>query len=516
MLDRKDIISEYEQTGSIRAVSRKLKINRKTVKHYVTEYLQAQKGGDESLVAYLKSEPEYKTPIRPKRVLTEEVCQLIDTCLISNARKRQNGDGKLCMKASDIHAALLAAGHNVSYPSVCKYIQITLGNVEEVNECYIRQVYKPGYDCEFDWGELYLTIDGHRTKFYIAVFTLAYSNYRAAYLFLHQDTQAFLESHRQFFHDLGHVPHRMVYDNMRVAVASFVGGKHPTDALIRLEAVYGFRHRFCNARSGNEKGHVERSVEVVRRKAFCQVDNYESITAAQDQVIWACAMLNTPLPIEDNAEEKVQEEYKHMLPLKEEIGCFEQQAYTVDKYGTFVLKGIHYSVPDHLVGKKVNVFIYSNKLKIYYGKSMVAEQERTPVNGWKLDLMHYIKTLQKKPGALSGSAALHMAKEEVKEIFDKYFSEAPSDFITLLQKCKENGYTLEDVVIYCDMIKDIGMQPSLDSYRQVLFKEPLNEAPIAPSGTASSSDIEAHASNGIIVLTGIMNSQKPKAHAARS
>ena len=37
---------------------------------------------------------------------------------------------------------------------------------------------------------------------------------------------------------------------MRVAVASFVGDKHPTDALIRLEACYGFTHRFCNARSG--------------------------------------------------------------------------------------------------------------------------------------------------------------------------------------------------------------------------------------------------------------------------
>ena len=69
-----------------------------------------------------------------------------------------------------------------------------------------------------------------------AVFTLAYSNHRMAYLFLHQDTQAFLESHRRYFHDMGGVPHRMVYDNMRVAVASFVGGKHPTDALIRLGA----------------------------------------------------------------------------------------------------------------------------------------------------------------------------------------------------------------------------------------------------------------------------------------
>ncbi|EJW89393.1 transposase, partial [gut metagenome] len=45
----------------------------------------------------------------------------------------------------------------------------------------------------------------------------------------------------------------MVYDNMRVAVGSFVGGKQPTEALLRLERAYGFKHRFCNVRSGNEK-----------------------------------------------------------------------------------------------------------------------------------------------------------------------------------------------------------------------------------------------------------------------
>ena len=121
---------------------------------------------------------------------------------------------------------------------------------------------------------------------------MAYSNHRMAYLFLRQDTQAFLESHRRYFRDIGGVPRRMVYDNMRVAVASFVGDKHPTDALIRLEACYGFTHRFCNARSGNEKGHVERSVEVVRRKAFCRQDSFDSLADAEYHLIDTCADMN--------------------------------------------------------------------------------------------------------------------------------------------------------------------------------------------------------------------------------
>ena len=78
MIVRKDIISEYEQTGSIRAVARNLGIHRKTVKNYVNEYLAAKAGGDEALTAYLKSEPSYKVPQRDKTALTDEVCELIN------------------------------------------------------------------------------------------------------------------------------------------------------------------------------------------------------------------------------------------------------------------------------------------------------------------------------------------------------------------------------------------------------------------------------------------------------
>lgn len=293
MVERKDIISAYEQTGSMRAVSIELGLSRKTVKKYVEEYLAAKNAGDEALVAYLKSEPTYKSSSREKRALTSDVCGLIDVCLKDNREKLTRGDRKLCMKATDIHERLVKLGYKVSYPSVCNYIRMTLGNADELQECFIRQSYPPGRDCEFDWGEMYLTIDGNRLKVYIAVFTLAYSNHRTAYLFLRQDTQAFLESHRRYFKDLGHVPQRMVYDNMRVAVAGFVGGKRPTDALLRMEAVYQFTHRFCNARSGNEKGHVERSVEVVRRKAFCELDTYPSLEEAEVRLAYACGELNS-------------------------------------------------------------------------------------------------------------------------------------------------------------------------------------------------------------------------------
>lgn len=221
MKDRKDIISEYDRTGSIRATARSLGLNRKTVGRYVQEYLEERGKSDAEYTAYLKSEPHYKRgSVRAKKVLTEAVRALIDGFLNENEEKKRRGDRKLCMKATDIHSALQNAGYKVSYPTVTKYIQSKGMNVTREQECYIRQVYSPGIDCEFDWGELHLKIDGRRMKLYIAVFTLAYSNVRMAFLFLRQDTTAFLESHKMCFDIFNGVPHRMIYDNMRVAVAA--------------------------------------------------------------------------------------------------------------------------------------------------------------------------------------------------------------------------------------------------------------------------------------------------------
>ena len=521
MIERKDIISEYEQTGSIRAVARNLGIHRKTVKNYVNEYLVAKAGGDETLTAYLKSGPSYKVPQRERTVLTDEVCELINTCLRDNEEKRQRGDRKLCMKASDIHAAVGHAGFKASYSSVCKYIRTTLGHTEETEECFIRQRYKPGRDCEFDWGEMYLTIDGRRIRLYMAVFTMAYSNYRAAFLFLRQDTQAFLEAHRRFFRELGHVPHRMVYDNMRVAVKSFVGGKHPTDALIRLEAAYGFAHRFCNAHRGNEKGHVERSVEVVRRAAFCRVDTFESVMAAQVQVVYACSSLNTPLCIiEGSAEQKVEEEWEHMLPLVREVGCFEQQEYTVDKYGTVVIGKVHYSVPDNLVGKKVTALLYSNAVKVWYRGKVVCEHERTPLNGWKLDIMHYLGTLRRKPGALAGSVALYMLRDDLKLIFESHFSESPADFVILLQKTRDTGHCLDDIVEAEKKIRRRGQHVTLEAFNQALFSEERQEHGKDMRIGVSSRDIEERAMDGLkgvaALLESGINNHNTRSHGARA
>lgn len=273
MYTKQEIIIRHHREGrSQRSISRELGISRKTVKRYIRDYevlISQGKTSEKAISDYLVKTPEYKTRKRGRRRLTTEVQGVIDKYLQKNEEKRREGLGKQQMKKCDIHEQLLFQGYDIGYTTVCNYIRSkTATKVKK--EAFIRQQYQPGESCEFDWGEVKIKIRGELIRLQLAVFTSAYSNYRYAALYHRQDTLSFMESHVGFYSFTGGAYQEMVYDNMRVAVAKFVGKheKEPTQALLQLRGHYGFRHRFCNIYSGNEKGHVERSVEYVRRKAF--------------------------------------------------------------------------------------------------------------------------------------------------------------------------------------------------------------------------------------------------------
>ena len=181
----------------------------------------------------------------------------------------------------------------IGYTTVCNYIKEKQGK-RSPKEAYIRQDYIPRAVCEFDWGEIKLYIAGKLTRFQLTVFTAAYSNYRFATIYQRQDTLAFMESHVSFFEHLQGVYKEMVYDNMRVAVSKFIGSheKEPTRVLLQQRGHYHFGHRFCNSYRGNEKGHVERSVEYIRRKSFAVKSHFNILEEATAWLHIKIAVLN--------------------------------------------------------------------------------------------------------------------------------------------------------------------------------------------------------------------------------
>ena len=486
-MDTKEQILHYHRIEglSLREFSRKVGINRKTATRYVREYEQmAQSDPEEGIDRCLSNRPKYPSERKVERTrLTEDVRAEIDYWLLENTRRRQKGMRKQCLKRQDIHRVLIEKGFTISYSSVCKYIQRRKEEkTKKPKEVFIKQYYEPGQECEFDWGEVKLCIGGRMVTFTMAVFALCHSEGRWAYLFRHQDNLAFMESHRNFFHDIHGVPHTMVYDNMKVAVILKEDGKKPTDSLLRMHAYYGFDYRFCNARAGWEKGHVERSVDYVRGRAFTTRINFESVEDAQLWLSRICENINKESGsiATGDKQQALRRDLDAMLHFPGDFGCFDVMTCSVDKQATISVKGCHYSVPDHLAGQTVIVQLYSEKLRIYDSEhKFMARQERSYTHGsWTFDINHYIETLMKKPGALKGSLALRQMPEKMQELFRVHFAENGKDFLRLLKYCQQKNHDYNDIL---KAVKTIRMRGArrIDFNQIKVALETMNYAPAA-------------------------------------
>jgi len=451
MVDKNRILISYYREGKSKSeISRMLKLSRQTVRKYISKHEQ-QYGSmvnDTLLEQGISSKPAYDITSRKKTKLTEAVTKEIDQCLKVNQEKRHSGMHKQQMKKIDIYEWLLHQGHEIGYTTVCNYIR---QKEQENRESFIKQVYAPGHTCEFDWGEVKLYLNGKLRKLNLAVFTSAYSNRRWAKLYYRQDTLAFGQSHIDYFSEVKGVHKEMVYDNMRVAIKKFVGRseREVTDSFLELSNYYKFGYRFCNIRKGNEKGHVERSVEYIRRKSFSREVYFKDLSQANAHLQEVLEQLNaSPQQLENgnSANDLFKEERPHLYAVPVAYKCFEQVHLKADKYATVILHGNRYSVPDYLVYKLISAKIFAEKIDLYYNREYLCSHSRSyGAHTWTLDINHYLTTFLRKPGALPGSLVLKQSGERLRNIYAKYFSGVSRDFIELLQYCKEKEISIERV-----------------------------------------------------------------------
>jgi transposase-like protein len=471
-----DILRGYFNEGKkIKQLKREVGISRNTIRNYIRDFeekrneLTSQSATIEEIIELMVEKPKYNASSRVSTVMTDEIKEKINCFLEENQRKVLIGMRKQCMTGKDIHEQLLEFGFNLSYPSVIQYISKV--HIKS-KEAFIKQVYNYGEVCEFDWGECKLYIEGEKITYKLAIFTLAKSNLRYAMLYRNEDTQAFIDAHVKFFKFIGGVPKSMVYDNMRVAVAKFVGNteKEATESLKKLSLYYGFNYRFCNVARGNEKGHVENAVDFTRRKAFAYKYSFESFDEAtkylSERLIW---INNNSSKEKCSANEVFKEERKYLLQLQPDYDVAIVTELRIDKLSTIMFKGNRYSVPDYLVGKYVTVKIYLEKIKIYHNLKLIAEHMRSfGRQTWTLSIEHYRKTLLRKPGALKNSLVMNQLNIRIKVIFEKFFFDNPREFLNLLDVVSEHG--IEKVEKTIKKLSNTNIAINLDNIKLIINK----------------------------------------------
>lgn len=435
LMDKNTIINLVLRGNSFREVQRQTGIDRKTISSYWKEYKVLQenleKTDDPILKADLQerisSKRKYNSDNRTKRKLNTQFYKDLNTILEEEKRKRRLlGPNKQALTVKQIHKQLKECGHTVAYITVAKEIQrIKASN----KECYIRQEYDFGDRLEYDFGEVKLIINKKRRKYFMAVFCSPASNFRWCYIYEDSKMGTFLDSQVRFFEMVGGVWDEVVYDNMRNVVSKFLGKSEKllNPQLLSLSTYYGFSINVTNAFSGNEKGSVERSVEVLRNEIFAEKYEFPSIEAA---IKYANKRLQ-----ELNKESKIEQEKLLLRPAKPPLELAEIRKSKVSKYGFIKVDHHFYSVPDYLVDQEVTTKLYSKRVIIYSRNEFICEHQRLYGNDKPIsaDIRHYLRTLSKKPRALKNSVVLK-SNPDLKLIFDQYFSSEPKRFIMLVKE----------------------------------------------------------------------------------
>jgi len=396
-----------------RQIAREMKISRTTISRYLQDYEKAKsvlmESDDIKLKEEIISPPKYNISTRKKVKLTDEIIEKISSYLRENEEKRATGRSKQQKKKIDILEALRSDGHDIGYTTVCNAVR----DIEQKKrEAFIRQQYSWGDSAEFDWGEVKLIIDDKLKIIQMGAFTTAKGNFRYADLYYNQKMENFLHLHAEFFDHMNGVYREIVYDNLKTAVAKFVGRheKKPTEELLKLSIYYNFRFRFCNSGQAHEKGHVEKSIEYIRRRVFSKRDSFSSLDEARQYLRLELEKLNLKPQIlagNKSAASMLSEEKEYLLPLPPKYDSARICERRVNKYSCFEIDSCFYSVPDSYTGEFVFVKIYPEKIIAYYRQEEIAEHKRKyGLFEWSIEIDHYRQTFLKKPGALANSVAL--------------------------------------------------------------------------------------------------------------
>ena len=442
-MEKHTIIKLKMEGYSNRQIAKMCNVNRKTIARYWEEYVKQQtlldSADSDTILAIQEaicSPPTYRTDTRKPRRYTKELDTFLDELLEQEAAKcKLLGTKKQSLTQLQLYDLVIAQGFVVGKSTVTNKIREKRNRHKE---CFIRQTYEYGERLEYDFGEVKLVINGSLDTYHIAVFSSPAANFRWAYLYKNQKQEVFMDSHIRFFEMMGGIYKEVVYDNMRNVVSKFIGHheKELNANLLKLSLYYGFDINVTNCFSGNEKGHVEGSVKIIRNKVFSkqyQFQTYED----------ACIYLQERLEIL-NETSQIREEIPCLLPKKPilELGVLKQVK--VNKYSFIRIENNFYSVPEYLVDKQVEAKVYFDRIIIFSNLAHVCEHKKIDgANEISIDINHYLHTFAKKPGALRNSLALK-SLPQLKSIYDTYFSKYPREFVELLQK--NHDKSLEKVI----------------------------------------------------------------------
>ena len=383
--DYEEIRRAYFIEGlSIRAIQRRLKHDRKTIRKAIVEPVP---------------KPYQLEQAKPAPVLgpyQERIQALLDESERLPRKQRYT--------AHKIFQFLQKEGYQGSEGGVHNYVSQQRKERKQ-KEAFLPLEFDAGQDAQVDWGEALARIAGQEVRVQFFSMRLNYSKARFVMAFPFQKQEAFFEGHIQAFHFFGGVIRRISYDNLITAVYRVLEGRKRQEqqAFKGFRSYYLFESNYCTPGQGHEKGGVENDVGYSQRNFFSPIPEVASFEELNTFLRQAC--LHNAYRKTRGQKELVidlwQAEKAHFLPLpKRDFQACVSRVVKPNGYLQVDYETNRYSVPYAYRDKQLVLRAFSFRIELLYLDQVIACHERSFQREQDiLDPLHYLPLLQQRPGA---------------------------------------------------------------------------------------------------------------------
>jgi len=260
-----------------------------------------------------------------------------------------------------------------------------------------------------DMGALGITIAGEPFDHRLYHFRLAFSGFEDAHVVLGGESfVALAEGLQNALWALGGVPEQHRSDSLSAAFCNL--GRDAQDDLTRryeeLCAHYGMTASRNNPGVAHENGSIESShghlKNVLRDELLLRgARDFEDLAAYRRFIAEVVGRRNA------RNRKRIEIERATLKPLPaRRTTDYEEARVLVTSSGGFILRRIFYSVPSRLIGHRLNVHLYDDRLDCFLGSThlLTLRRGRPPQGSGKhghvIDYHHVIHALRKKPMAL--------------------------------------------------------------------------------------------------------------------
>ncbi len=279
-------------------------------------------------------------------------------------------------------------GIEVSLRTVERSVQVWRQALRQSRQATVRYETRPGQQLQADFGELWVSIGGVRTKVHLCVLTLGYSRRQVVRVFRHQRQRHWLQALEEAFRAWDGVPEQVLVDNARALVTL----NNPRTGELVINPVFaafarhwGFTPKACWPHRPQTKGKDERGVGYVKRSGLAG-HRFDTWGQMEGHLDWWNREI-ADLRIHGTTGEKplgrfLRAEAGALLPLNGRPSYLAEQEFSrrVAKDCCVQVEGNWYSVPAALVRQSVTVQIRDQQVLIRQGGRIVARHSRQSAN----------------------------------------------------------------------------------------------------------------------------------------